>query len=467
MATHDPAPVRPAPSTTVLVGHATRGPVGTPVAVAGPDDYRATFCPDEGPPSALDHAVSLFFANGGTDAVVVRAAGPTPDQLVPVDGAGGLGAVTDPFRVLVLPGVTTEHPLAVARALDRCEEERAVLLLDLPAGADAGTALLGTARVGGLRSRATAYLPGVGVETEEGVVEVPPSGAVAGILSRAAAEGRWAVPTGADAELAGVAGPTAAVTDHDADRLAAGGVNVVRAVPGRAPRLWGARTLAARDSAEPSERHLGVRRLTDHVLASLEDGMAFVSGRRAEPGLADLVRRRAEDFLEDLWRRGALVGDRPQEAWFVRCDATTTTADDRAAGRMVLLVGLAALRPGEFDVHRLVLATAGAGGSPVLPAGAALAAANRLAAERLTVVRRVDLRPLVTPDAETTERRLAHEFAAAAAGRTVLLLQDADAVLAAGSRDGGRAARRPGEVRRLLERLSRENGVPYLLGARR
>lgn len=465
---HDPLPVQPAPSTTAFVGPAADGPVGVPVPVAGLADYRATFWPDGSPPSALDHAVGLFFANGGSDAVVVRSAGATPDQLVPVDGAGGLRAVPGPFSVLVLPGVTTDHPLAVARALDRCEEERAVLLLDLPAGADARSALLGTDRVSGLRSRATAYLPWVGVGTGEDLVQVPASGAVAGLLSRAAAaEGVWSVPTGADAELAGVAGPTAAVGDAEAERLAAGGVNVLRAVPGRPPRPWGVRTLAARDSVEPAERYLPVRRLTDHVLASLEDGLAFVAGRRADPGLGDLVRRRAEDFLDDLWRRGALAGDRPQDAYFVRCDRTTTTAQDHAAGRMVLLVGLAALRPGEFEVHRLDLDTVAAVGPPVLPAGAALAAATRLATERLTVVRRVDLRPLVAADPDVTARRLASEFAAAASGRTVLLLQDADGVLggtAAG--EEARVPRRPAQVRRLLEQLSRDTGVPYLLGAR-
>src|SRR5699024_9813426 len=156
----------------------------------------------------------------------------------------------------------------------------------------------------------------------------------------------------------------------------------------------------------PAERYLSVRRLTDHVLTSLEDGMQFVAGRRPEPGVGDLVRRRAEDFLDGLWRRGALVGDRPERGYFARRDASTTTSEDLAAGRMVLLVGLAALKPGEFEVHRLVLDTAVASAPPVLPAQAALAAATRAAKERLTVVRRVDLRPLVSGDAVETERRL-------------------------------------------------------------
>lgn len=451
----DPAPVQPAPSTTSFVGPAGHGPVDTPVRVADLADYRTTFRPQEtDPPTALDRAVDLYFANGGTGAVVVRSTGGAPEQLVPGGGAGGLHAVPGPFTVLVLAGVTAEHPLAVARALDRCEQERAVLLLDLPAGATPDTARLLTAQVGGSRSRAAAYLPWLLVDEGGAPVAVPPSGAVAGVLAAADEEGVWRAPAGADAVLRGVTGTAAEVDRAEVDRLSQAGVNTVRDLPG-GPQLWGVRTLAARDSAEPAQRYLSVRRLTDHVLTSLEDGMAFVAGRRPEPGLGDLVRRRAEHFLEGLWRRGALVGNKPEEAYFARCDGSTTTAADLAAGRMVLLVGLAPLKPAEFEVHRVVLRTATAQDTPVLPAAAAVAAANRVAQEHLTVVRRVDLRPLVSGDAAETERRLGREFSAAANGGTVLLLQDADAVLGRRSVGG------------LIERLARESGVPYVLGGRR
>lgn len=449
----DPAPVQPAPSTTAFVGPAAHGPVDTPVRVSDLGDHLATFRPDGGPPTALDTAVELFFANGGTEAVVVRSTGGTPGQVVPVGGGGGLHAVPGPFSVLVLAGVTAEHRLAVASALDRCEEERAVLLLDLPADASPTTARLLTAQVSGSRSRAAAYLPWLVVDRDGERTAVPPTGAVAGVLSRMAADGAWSSPAGADATLRGVSGTAAEVGQADLERLALDGVNTVRALPG-GPQLWGARTLAARDSSEPAERYLSVRRLTDHVLASLEDGMAFLAGRRPEAGLADLVRRRAEDFLDGLWRRGALVGDRPERAYFARCDATTTTAADRAAGRMVLLVGLATLEPGEFEVHRLALDTSVTTAPEVLPAQAALAAATRAAKERLTVVRRVDLRPLVSGDLAETERRLSREFSVAASSSTVLLLQEADSALARRS------------VGPLIERFSRESGVPYVLSGR-
>ena len=65
------------------------------------------------------------------------------------------------------------------------------------------------------------------------------------------------------------------------------------------------------------------------------------------------VRRVVEDFLLSQWRAGALVGSRPEEAFFVRCDRTTMTQDDLDSGRLVCLVGVAPVRPAEFVIFRI------------------------------------------------------------------------------------------------------------------
>jgi hypothetical protein len=461
-------PVRPAAtSLTAFVGGAGRGPLGTPVRVGSLDDYRETFGARAGSdtvPAPLDDAVALFFANGGAEAVVVRAAGPSPDEVVPTTGTGGLRALRDRFTVLVLPGLTADDHLAVELAAARCAEDRAVLLLDLPVHTDAATAVRTTDRVHAARERVAAYFPWLLV----GGRAVPPSGAVAGVLARVdATDGVWSSPSGGRGALLGVEGTVADLDDRDAERLSAGGINPVRVVAGGTTVLAGARVLGARDSVEAAQRYLPVRRLTDQVLESLEEGMAFVRGRRSDPGLDDLVRRRAHDFLTELWLSGSLVGTRPEEAFFVRCDGSTTTQTDRDEGRTVLLVGLATAKPAEFEVHRIVLETAAAHAPLVLPAAASVARATALARERRTVARRVDLVPLLSTDAEETRRRVEHEFAVAADAGTVLLLQGADAVLRTGNGSPhARGRRRPGEIARLLDEASRRTGVPYVLGAR-
>jgi phage tail sheath protein FI len=60
-----------------------------------------------------------------------------------------------------------------------------------------------------------------------------------------------------------------------------------------------------------------------------------------------------ESFLFGVWKSGALLGTKPEEAYFVRCDRTTMTQDDIDNGRLVCLIGIAPAYPAEFVVFRI------------------------------------------------------------------------------------------------------------------
>jgi phage tail sheath protein FI len=62
-----------------------------------------------------------------------------------------------------------------------------------------------------------------------------------------------------------------------------------------------------------------------------------------------------------LWRHRALPGARPQEAFSVRCDRSSMTSEDIEAGRLVVLVGVATIRPTELVTVRIALRAGGAG----------------------------------------------------------------------------------------------------------
>jgi hypothetical protein len=57
--------------------------------------------------------------------------------------------------------------------------------------------------------------------------------------------------------------------------------------------------------------------------------------------------------MHDLFRQGAFQGTSPREAYFVRCDRTTTTQTDINLGVVNILVGFAPLKPAEFVVIKL------------------------------------------------------------------------------------------------------------------
>jgi phage tail sheath protein FI len=62
------------------------------------------------------------------------------------------------------------------------------------------------------------------------------------------------------------------------------------------------------------------------------------------------IRLNVGAFMNDLFRKGAFAGGKPSEAYFVKCDKETTTANDQNLGIVNIWVGFAPLKPAEFVV---------------------------------------------------------------------------------------------------------------------
>ena len=60
-----------------------------------------------------------------------------------------------------------------------------------------------------------------------------------------------------------------------------------------------------------------------------------------------------EDFLYNEWVAGGLLGTKPEQAYFVRCDRSTMTQNDLDNGRLVCLIGVAPVKPAEFVIFRI------------------------------------------------------------------------------------------------------------------
>ncbi|WP_165699956.1 phage tail sheath subtilisin-like domain-containing protein [Ornithinimicrobium ciconiae] len=333
--------------------------MGRPVRVATAADYHDTFGPSLDAARPLGHAVDLFFANGGDNAIIVRAPGASAEELVPPDGTEHAEALDGSgVTVLVIPGLTTGHTAQVRRALRRCASYSAVLLLDPPAGDWRASTEQDLTSIPEHRDRAAVYHPWVLV----GGRAVPPTGAVAGVIARTdAARGVWKTPAGSDAVLHGIEG-LATPADHQlAESLTLAGVNPLRESPGRGPVVWGARVLSAAQAGGAAQRYLPVRRLADHVRRSISTDLGWVVFEQDEPDLWQRVRVMTEEFLMALFEQGALVGSRPRDAFFVQVGlGQTMTAEDVAAGLLRLEVGISPLRPAEFEVLRIVVPTASA-----------------------------------------------------------------------------------------------------------
>ena len=127
------------------------------------------------------------------------------------------------------------------------------------------------------------------------------------------------------------------------------GINALRFFEGRGYRVWGARTM----SSDPEWKYVNVRRLFNFIEHSIDKGTQWAVFEPNNRRLWDNVRRTIEDFLLVLWRDGALLGDKPEEAFFVRCDRTTMVQNDLDNGRLICLIGIAPVKPAEFVIFRI------------------------------------------------------------------------------------------------------------------
>jgi phage tail sheath protein FI len=127
------------------------------------------------------------------------------------------------------------------------------------------------------------------------------------------------------------------------------GINCFRFFPERGYRLWGARTM----TSDPEWKYVNLRRYFAYLEHSIDKGTQFAVFEPNGDRLWANVRRTIESFLLSEWQSGALLGDKPEKAYFVRCDRTTMTQNDLDNGRLVCLIGVAPLRPAEFVIFRI------------------------------------------------------------------------------------------------------------------
>jgi len=177
---------------------------------------------------------------------------------------------------------------------------------------------------------------------------VPPSGHVAGIYAKTDIE-RGVHKAPANEVVAGATALEFQITKGEQDVLNPRGVNCLRVFTGRGLRVWGARTC----STDPLWKYVNVRRLMIYLEESIYYGTQWVVFEPNNEKLWGRVKATITEFLTRVWRDGALMGTKPEEAFFVKCDRTTMTQDDIDNGRLICIIGVAVTKPAEFVIFRI------------------------------------------------------------------------------------------------------------------
>jgi phage tail sheath protein FI len=369
-------------STAGMVGVTEKGPLNKPVLIRSFNEFRHLFGGylDEsyGDYRYLPHAVEGFFLNGGQRVYVTRVAPENgkPDQeklrgreqsKLVLDEAiigrdseeprerTGLCALKniDEISIIAIPNGTTEK---IQKAIiEQCELSRdRFAVLDPIENSNLN-------KIQKQRSLydskyAALYYPWIKIShpLSGRITPVPPSGHICGIYARCDTE-HGVYKTAASEVVRGAIGLSKKISKNQQDILNPLGINCLREFSGQGICIWGTRTI----SSYETWKYVNVRRLLLYLEESIEKGTQWVIFESNDETLWARVRQTVNQFLRGVWREGALMGISPQEAFFVKCDRTTMTQDDIDNGRLIVLIGVAPIRPAEFIIFRIAQLSGG------------------------------------------------------------------------------------------------------------
>jgi hypothetical protein len=182
-------------------------------------------------------------------------------------------------------------------------------------------------------------------------ITLPPSSTIAGVYASVdRSRGVWKAP--ANVSVTAVVKPVITITNdiqNDLNVPANGkAVNAIRSFTGKGVLVWGARTLAGNDN---EWRYVPVRRLFIMVEESIRKATEWVVFEPNDANLWLKVKTMIENYLLNLWKDGALAGAVSKDAFFVKVGLNQTmTAQDILEGKLIVEIGMAAVRPAEFVI---------------------------------------------------------------------------------------------------------------------
>jgi phage tail sheath protein FI len=161
--------------------------------------------------------------------------------------------------------------------------------------------------------------------------------------------GVWKAPAGTEADLRGIIGVERRFSDGENGVMNPKAVNTIRVFPNGIVN-WGARTMDGDDGFASEYKYIPIRRLALFLEESLYRGLKWAVFEPNDEPLWAQIRLNVGAFMHTQFRQGAFQGATPREAYFVKCDASTTTQNDRNLGIVNIVVGFAPLKPAEFVV---------------------------------------------------------------------------------------------------------------------
>jgi hypothetical protein len=251
------------------------------------------------------------------------------------------------------------HGDAVIYAASR---EDAFVVIDTPSGLSATAAqesvtstvaVFSGATAGGI---AAAYYPWINIPDATKIpgalrLQAPGAAVVGQYLATDAVRGPAKTPAGLNNKIALAVSTEMQFTNAQLDTIntSVDPINAIRNVPGAGIVIMGGRTL----ENTPNNRYINIRRSLIYIKKELTDRASFAVFENNDEKLWLDIRTALGTFLRNYWNEGGLRGADPSQAFYVKCDSSTTSFSDIQNGRVNIEVGVALQYPAEFVVIKL------------------------------------------------------------------------------------------------------------------
>ena len=339
---------------------------------AGPSGWR--FAPLHPGHHLLTHAVNGFFRNGGMRCFVARV-----KSEADLDKALERFESIDEVAIIAAPGLPKTANVW-GQLQDYCEDDshqNVFAILDSPGIVGDGEFDIQKLQYDSddrllprMSTHAAFYFPFIEVNDPakrlqdedpargvapkyRGLTHVAPSGHMAGVYARIDEE-RGVHKAPANAVVRGALEVKYYVSKAKQELLNPQGVNCIRIMNGTVV-VWGARTIGGDRNGE--WKYINVRRFAGFLEESIDEGTQWVVFEPNDPTLWSKIRLNVTAFLTNVWRNGALFGQTPEEAFYVKCDAELNPPEVRDLGQVITEIGVAIVRPAEFVIFRIAQAT--------------------------------------------------------------------------------------------------------------
>jgi phage tail sheath protein FI len=323
-------------NTTAFIGETQKGP-NTPTLIKSWQQFQTIFGAYFGQEKYLPYTVEGFFLNGGQRCYIRK----TTNN----DYAAALAELEkiDKISLIYVPNVQAIQGLTDL-IMDHCERMQSrFAIID----AVKGQAPSNVSKPKRASAYAAQYYPWIMVQESisNKSLLVPPGGHVVGIYAKTDIE-RGVNKPPANQIVKGAIDLEFTVNDGQQSGLNIEGINTIRSFSGRGIIVWGARTLAI----DRETVYVSVQRLKIYLKQSITKGTAWVTFEPNNETTWAKVRLTVQDFLLFSWQNGMLMGSKPEQAFFVKCDRTTMTQNDIDNGLLIIEVGFAPVMPAEFIV---------------------------------------------------------------------------------------------------------------------